>query len=171
MTSNPSSTFPQGDFSAFNNIGNMSISGGSFTMIDNRGGHVYQTVDGNTSRGATAHPTFNIPLTRQRMPSKPHIFHGRDDLVREIAHLLCDETTSQRVSILGPGGMGKTSLALAVVETAVIKFRYGSCSFWIPCVEAASASLLLQVLYLHLQISRPTSSNDLLEDILSELNS
>ena len=49
------------------------------------------------------------------MPLKPEIFHGRDDLVEEIAQLLVREETS-RVCILGPGGMGKTSVSLAVVE-------------------------------------------------------
>ena len=54
-------------------------------------------------------------LSRQEMPLKPEIFHGRDDLVEDIAQLLLQEETS-RICILGPGGMGKTSVSLAVVE-------------------------------------------------------
>jgi len=44
----------------------------------------------------------------QKMPLKPRIFYGRDDLVHELALLLVTEGTS-RICILGPGGMGKTS--------------------------------------------------------------
>ena len=76
-------------------------------------------------------------LTRKEMPLKPEIFHGRDDLVEGIAQLLLQEETS-RVCILGPGGMGKTSVSLAVVELPLIKERFpdGNC-VWVPCIEAS----------------------------------
>jgi hypothetical protein len=59
----------------------------------------------------------------KEMPLKPEIFHGRDDFVKDIAQLLLQEETS-RVCILGPGGMGKTSVSLAVVESPLIKERF-----------------------------------------------
>ena len=62
------------------------------------------------------------PLVQQEMPLKPEVFHGRDDLVQDIAQLLLQEKTS-RICILGPGGMGKTSVSLAVVELPLIKKR------------------------------------------------
>jgi len=108
------------------------------------------------------------PLLRKQMPLKPRIFYGRTDLVEEIAHLLCSEKTS-RVCILGPGGMGKTSLALTIVQSPIVQAIYGSRCFWVPCIEAASPHLLLQLLYLHLRIVR--STGDTLDDILSELES
>src|SRR5882762_3125395 len=49
------------------------------------------------------------------MPMKPRHFHGRDAIVTDVARLLTSGDTS-RVCILGPGGMGKTSVALAVME-------------------------------------------------------
>ncbi len=101
------------------------------------------------------------------MPGKPSVFHGRDQLVQELTQLLSEEMTS-RVCVLGPGGMGKTSLALAVVESPLVQDRYASHCFWVPCVEATSAAVFLQLLYVHLRISR--SSNDILDDILAELN-
>ncbi len=120
----------------------------------------------NNLCNTAAHTRANF-LPRQQMPEKPSVFHGRDDLVQEIVQLLCEGKTS-RVCILGPGGMGKTSLAVAVVESPTIQIRYDSHCFWVPCVEATSPSLLLQLLYSHLRISRAT--DDTLEDILSELN-
>ena len=91
-------------------------------------------------------------LTRQGMPLKPEIFHGRDDLVKGIAQLLLREETS-RVCILGPGGMGKTSVSLAVVELPLIKKRFpGGNIVWVPCIEATSATLLLEILSTQLQV-------------------
>lgn len=104
---------------------------------------------------------------RQSMPGKPRVFYGRDQLVKEFAQLLCEEPTS-RVCVLGPGGMGKTSLALAVIESPLVQAKYAARCFWVPCVEATSPAVFLQLLYVHLQISR--STNDILEDILAELN-
>jgi len=107
-------------------------------------------------------------LARQEMPMKPEIFHGRDDLVDGIAQLLLQEKTS-RVCILGPGGMGKTSVSLAVVESPLIKERFtaGNC-VWVPCIEATSATLLLEILYTQLLV--PGDEQVTLEKIISELD-
>ena len=107
-------------------------------------------------------------LARQEMPMKPEIFHGRDDLVNGIVQSLLQEKTS-RVCILGPGGMGKTSVSLAVVESPLIKERFpgGNC-VWVPCIEATSVTLLLEILYTQLQI--PGDKQTTLEKIISELD-
>ena len=107
-------------------------------------------------------------LTRQEMPLKPEIFHGRHDMVEDIAQLLLQEETS-RVCILGPGGMGKTSVSLAVVELPFIKKRFtrGN-TVWVPCIAATSATLLLEILYIQLQI--PGDKEVTLEKIISELD-
>jgi len=106
------------------------------------------------------------------MPLKPEIFHGRDDFVEAIAQLLLQEGTS-RICILGPGGMGKTSVSLAVVELPVIKKRFpcGNC-VWVPCIEATSATLLLEILYIQLQPEVPGDGDNqvTLEKIISALD-
>ena len=107
-------------------------------------------------------------LSRQEMPLKPENFHGRDDLVEDIAQLLLREETS-RVCILGPGGMGKTSVSLAVVELPLIKERFREENvIWVPCIEATSATLLLEIL--HIQLQLPGDNQVTLEKIISELN-
>ena len=109
----------------------------------------------------------SVSLSRQEMPLKPEIFHGRDDLVEDIAQLLVREETS-RVCILGSGGMGKTSVSLAVVELPLIKIRFREENIiWVPCIEATSATLLLEILYIQLQI--PEDNQVTLEKIISEL--
>jgi tetratricopeptide (TPR) repeat protein len=112
-------------------------------------------------------------LARQEMremPLKPEIFHGRDSLVEGIAQLLLQEETS-RVCILGPGGMGKTSVSLAVVELPTIKERFpdGNC-VWVPCIEATSATLLLEFLYTQLQVSGDGDKQATLEKIMTKLD-
>ena len=105
---------------------------------------------------------------RQEMPLKPEIFHGRDDLVEGIAQLLLQKETS-RVCILGPGGMGKTSVSLAVAELPLIKERFpGGNVVWVPCIEATSATLLLEILSTQLQI--PEDKQISLEKIIFELD-
>jgi hypothetical protein len=107
-------------------------------------------------------------VVRHQMPLKPEIFHGRDDLVDEIARWLVKKETSH-VCLLGPGGMGKTSVSLAVVDLPLIKdhFPSGNC-FWVPCIEATSAALLLEILYIQLQV--PGDKQVTLEKIISHLD-
>ena len=105
---------------------------------------------------------------RQEIPLKPEVFYGRDDFVEEITQLLLQEETS-RVCILGPGGMGKTSVSLAVVESPFIEERFpGGNLVWVPCIEATSATLLLEILYIQLQV--PGDKQVTLEKIISELD-
>ena len=104
----------------------------------------------------------------QQIPLKPGVFHGRDDIIEEITELLMKEETS-RVCILGPGGMGKTSVSLGVVEHPLIKSRFLPENIvWVPCIEATSATLLLEILYIQLQV--PGSKQVTIEKIISVLN-
>ena len=119
-----------------------------------------------SKRSATLRPSDAV--VRQEIPLKPEVFYGRDDFVEDIAQLLLQEETS-RVCILGPGGMGKTSVSLAVVESPFIKERFpGGNLVWVPCIEATSATLLLEILYIQLQV--PGDKQVTLEKIISELD-
>ena len=95
---------------------------------------------------------FSSDTVFQQMPQKPAVFHGRDVIIEEITQLLIREETS-RVCILGGGGMGKTSIALGVVEQSLIKARFLPENIvWVPCIEATSATLLLEILSTQLQL-------------------
>ena len=119
-----------------------------------------------SKRSATLLPSDTV--VRQEIPLKPEVFYGQDDFVEDIAWLLLQEETS-RVCILGPGGMGKTSVSLAVVESPLIEKRFpGRSLAWVPCIEATSATLLLEILYIQLQV--PGDKQITLEKIISELN-
>jgi len=119
-----------------------------------------------SKRSATLLPSD--AAVRQEIPLKPEVFYGRDDFVQDITRLLLQEETS-RVCILGPGGMGKTSVSLAVVQSPLIEQRFpGGNLVWVPCIEATSATLLLKILYIQLQV--PGDKQVTLANIISELD-
>lgn len=56
------------------------------------------------------------------LPSMPQIFHGRESELQAIVDKLSQEPV--RIAILGTGGMGKTSLARAIVHHPDIAAKY-----------------------------------------------
>ena len=121
----------------------------------------------NTQRSATLPSSTNV---FQPMPLKPAVFHGRDVIIEEITQLLIVEETS-RVCILGAGGMGKTSVALGVVEQPLIKARFPPENIvWVPCIEATSAALLLEILSTQLQVPGNVGQVATIEKIISLLS-
>ena len=65
------------------------------------------------------------------LPSRPKIFHGRESELSDILRLFNQETP--RIAILGAGGMGKTSLARAVMHDQEISARYDQQRFFVAC--------------------------------------
>ncbi|KAJ7469097.1 P-loop containing nucleoside triphosphate hydrolase protein, partial [Mycena latifolia] len=77
------------------------------------------------------------------LPSEPKIFHGRESEVSIIMHQLNQKIP--RVAILGGGGMGKTSLARAVLHHPQISAKYEKHRFFVAC-DAASSSVHIAAL-------------------------
>ncbi|KAJ7290325.1 P-loop containing nucleoside triphosphate hydrolase protein [Mycena rebaudengoi] len=67
------------------------------------------------------------------LPAPPHIFHGRESELQEIVLNL--QKDSARIAILGTGGMGKTSLAIAALHDPRIQDKYANRHF-VPCHSA-----------------------------------
>ncbi|KAJ7918322.1 P-loop containing nucleoside triphosphate hydrolase protein, partial [Mycena leptocephala] len=82
------------------------------------------------------------------LPPEPKIFHGRDSELLEILHLFSQG--SPRVAILGAGGMGKTSLARAVIHHTDIAGRYEQQRFFVGCDSAATQVELAALIGTHL---------------------
>ncbi len=72
-----------------------------------------------------------------------------------------------RLALLGTGGIGKTSTALAVINDERVIQSFGTYRYWVLCVEATSVSMLIDLIAFSLGI--PQGSNDRWKDITSLL--
>jgi hypothetical protein len=84
------------------------------------------------------------------LPSKPKIFYGREWEVEKIMKILGQQ--SPRIAILGGGGMGKTSLARAVLHhpDTSAKFEH---RFFVSAEAAASSIELAALIGLHVGLN------------------
>jgi predicted ATPase len=67
--------------------------------------------------GAVGVPPLSLPTPRHNLPAPPTVFIGRETEVAEIRGLLLEEPDCRLLTLVGPGGIGKTRLALKVAET------------------------------------------------------
>jgi Cdc6-like AAA superfamily ATPase len=81
------------------------------------------------------------------LPSEPKIFHGRDSELSDILHLFSRGTP--RIAILGAGGMGKTSVARAVLHHTEITERYNQHRFFVACDSAVTQVELAALIGAH----------------------
>ncbi|KAJ7833909.1 hypothetical protein B0H13DRAFT_1914366 [Mycena leptocephala] len=82
------------------------------------------------------------------LPSEPKIFHGRKSELSDILHLFGQGTP--RIAILGAGGMGKTSLARAVLHHTEITERYNQQRFFVACDLATTQVGLAALIGAHI---------------------
>ena len=87
------------------------------------------------------------------LPSEPKIFHGRGSELSDILKLLMQE--APRIAILGGGGMGKTSLARAVLHHPTIIGKYAQHRFFVACDSTSSKDELVTLIGAHLGL-KPT---------------
>ncbi|KAJ7482625.1 hypothetical protein FB451DRAFT_1442105 [Mycena latifolia] len=87
--------------------------------------------------------SYNSSNSFSLLPSQPKIFYGRDHEVATIIQQLDQPIT--RVAILGGGGMGKTSLARAILHHPQVSAKYEQHRFFVAC-DAASSSIQLAAL-------------------------
>ncbi|KAJ7857001.1 hypothetical protein B0H13DRAFT_1902421 [Mycena leptocephala] len=81
------------------------------------------------------------------LPSEPKIFHGRNSELSDILQLFSQGTP--KIAILGAGGMGKTSLARAVIHHKEITQRYSQQRFFVACDPAATQVELAALIGAH----------------------
>ncbi|KAJ7500087.1 hypothetical protein FB451DRAFT_1207445 [Mycena latifolia] len=82
------------------------------------------------------------------LPPTPKIFHGRDGELQEIVAMLLQE--SPRVAILGSGGIGKTSLATAVIHHSLIADKFEQ-RYFVACEAAVTHIDLVHAVASHVQ--------------------
>jgi predicted ATPase/class 3 adenylate cyclase len=70
-------------------------------------------------------PLVALSGRRTELPEQPSVFVGRDAELREIGERLEDESV-RLLTLTGPGGIGKTRLALRVAADAIDRFKDGA---------------------------------------------
>ncbi|KAJ7150132.1 P-loop containing nucleoside triphosphate hydrolase protein, partial [Mycena crocata] len=82
------------------------------------------------------------------LPAEPKIFHGRDTELSHILNLFADKTP--RIAILGPGGIGKTSLAKAILHHSQLLKKFGQMRFFVVCEAIFTKNELTSLIGAHL---------------------
>ena len=79
-------------------------------------------------------------------PIRPQIFFGRDDELKTIIDLIFSSASAARIAILGPGGVGKTFLAHAVLTHEKVASHFHASRHLVPCESLTSRDALLVAL-------------------------
>ncbi|KZO96428.1 TPR-like protein [Calocera viscosa TUFC12733] len=91
-------------------------------------------------------------LLLAEIPPAPVVFHGRDDLVESIVEVICCSETCH-IPLLGPGGIGKTSVAATVINNRRVKAKYGRRILFVSCEGLVTAEGILNALAACLHVS------------------
>ncbi|KAJ6535375.1 hypothetical protein DFH09DRAFT_1404462 [Mycena vulgaris] len=98
------------------------------------------------------------------LPAKPKIFHGRESELGEVVNTLNQD--SARIANVGAGGMGKTSLARAVLHRPSIGAKYEHHLF-VACDSAASSIEVAAQIGMHVGLK---PGNDLTKAVVQYLS-
>jgi hypothetical protein len=89
------------------------------------------------------------------LPASPKIFHGREAELKDLIDILMADPA--RAAILGPGGMGKTTLAMAALHHAKVANKYQIRHF-ISCESAHTRDSLVAIIGSHLGLDTSSTS-------------
>ncbi|KAG8856610.1 hypothetical protein FRB96_006370 [Tulasnella sp. 330] len=104
----------------------------------------------------------SLPSTA--IPPKAELIYGRHNDIEDIvSRILAHPAT--RYGVLGPGGIGKTSVVSAVMQHPDTVKHLGSRRYWAPCEQASSLELLQGILSKAFRIE--DGSSDRMQAILS----
>ncbi|KZV63942.1 hypothetical protein PENSPDRAFT_691220 [Peniophora sp. CONT] len=108
--------------------------------------------------------------TKWRLRSATAIFHGRKSEVKAAVDLIVTKAPA-RVAILGPGGIGKTSIALAVLHDVRVKKLYGNHRCFMSCEATTTADAAVRALAdaLHVVLEESCSAESARDRVLLSL--
>ncbi|KAJ6505424.1 hypothetical protein C8R45DRAFT_1181815, partial [Mycena sanguinolenta] len=100
------------------------------------------------------------------VPAAAQIFHGRESELKETVAALIQGMA--RVAIMGPGGMGKTTLALAALHHEDVEQRYPYQHF-ISCESATGAAGLISTVGLYLGLEQSSQLSRAIVEYFQDL--
>jgi predicted ATPase len=98
------------------------------------------------------------------LPASPKIFHGRESELEGLVDILLRDPA--RVAILGPGGMGKTTLAMAALHHPKVADKY-QIRYVISCESAQTVDSLIAIIVAHLGLETSKTSERAVVAVLS----
>ncbi|KZT56046.1 TPR-like protein [Calocera cornea HHB12733] len=108
-----------------------------------------------------------IDLPPVNLPPKPAKFYGRVELVKSIIALLTQDSAC-RIPLLGPGGIGKTSTAAAVINDIRVRRKYGHDIVFVSCEGVSSSEGIIRSLTAALGVRH---DSDALSAVIAHLSS
>ncbi|KAJ7264343.1 P-loop containing nucleoside triphosphate hydrolase protein, partial [Mycena rebaudengoi] len=85
------------------------------------------------------------------LPPCPQIFHGRNTELQDVVNVLVQD--SAHITILGPGGMGKTSLATAALHNLQVEAKYTQ-RYFVPCHSSPTCTELAATIADHIGLEK-----------------
>ncbi|KAJ7681011.1 P-loop containing nucleoside triphosphate hydrolase protein, partial [Mycena polygramma] len=115
--------------------------------------HLLETLsDVGSDEASTISRVFSGPhnssTSISMLPSEPQIFHGRDSEVSDILQLF--RQGAPKIAVLGAGGMGKTTVARAIVHHPEITARFDQHRYFVACDSATTKVQLAGLVGAHL---------------------
>ncbi|KAG8882504.1 hypothetical protein FRB98_003633 [Tulasnella sp. 332] len=101
------------------------------------------------------------------LPAEPSVLYVRDGEVNDVTRRLTSTAGSTWLALLGPGGIGKTAILLAIRDHALVAQKYGDCRYFVRCEQATSTTLLVEFIARSLRLE--TSSSDRMKDVMTLL--
>ncbi|THU94273.1 hypothetical protein K435DRAFT_860717 [Dendrothele bispora CBS 962.96] len=108
--------------------------------ITNVAGNIIQNYH---SQSSSLGKEITADMISSATPALPLVFKGKDDLVDQGVDILCRQAL-RFLAILGAGGMGKTSLALHIINSTAVEQKFGQRCHFLPCDIFENAEALTQ---------------------------
>ncbi|KAH9019522.1 hypothetical protein EDB84DRAFT_1442075 [Lactarius hengduanensis] len=109
------------------------------------------------ARSISAGSSPVLPFPR---PILPQVFFGRSEELKTIVDLIFSATSPVHIAIIGPGGIGKTTLAHAVLTDERVASRFADSRYLVPCEPLTSRDALLVALANSLSLLQPGTTSD-----------
>jgi predicted ATPase/DNA-binding NarL/FixJ family response regulator len=122
----------------------------------------------NESSSIVAFPSTHQRPLLHNLPLELSSFVGRETEIAEVKQLLLEEGKNRLLTLSGPGGCGKTRLALAVAFEVVERFEEGGV-WWVELASLSDSDLVVQAVASTLRV-REAPGRSLTEMLVEHLN-